>query len=60
LNGQALKQLPNLKEFPKLKILDLGCNKLKKVSPNDLEKNCVSIKLFTRILCQWAFWHPIV
>ncbi|XP_068675137.1 protein phosphatase 1 regulatory subunit 7-like [Montipora foliosa] len=40
LNGQALKQVPNLKEFQKLKILDLGCNKLKELSPNDLEKNC--------------------
>ncbi|KAL9957421.1 hypothetical protein ACROYT_G039054 [Oculina patagonica] len=40
LNGQALEQVPNLKEFPKLKILDLGCNKIKHVSPGDLEKNC--------------------
>lgn len=40
LNGQALEQVPNLKEFPKLKILDLGCNKLKQVFPTDLEKNC--------------------
>ena len=29
-------------QFPKLKILDLGCNKIKHVSSSDLEKNCVS------------------
>lgn len=40
LNGQALEQVPDLKEFPKLKILDLGCNKIKHVSSCDLEKNC--------------------
>lgn len=40
LNGQALEQVPNLKEFRKLKILDLGCNKIKQLSPYDLETNC--------------------
>ncbi|CAH3147164.1 unnamed protein product [Porites evermanni] len=39
LNGQALEQIPSLKEFPKLKILDIGCNRLKQVLPHDLEKN---------------------
>ncbi|KAK2571724.1 Protein phosphatase 1 regulatory subunit 7 [Acropora cervicornis] len=54
LNGQALKQLPNLKEFPKLKILDLGCNKLKNVSPNDLEKNCElkELKLYANAITE--------
>lgn len=33
-------------QFPKLKILDLGCNKIKHVSPSDLEKNCVSKIMF--------------
>ncbi|XP_022800266.1 protein phosphatase 1 regulatory subunit SDS22 homolog isoform X2 [Stylophora pistillata] len=40
LNRQSLEQVPSLKEFPKLKILDLGCNKIKHVMPGDLEKNC--------------------
>lgn len=40
LNRQFLEQVPSLKEFPKLKILDLGCNKIKHVLPGDLEKNC--------------------
>lgn len=54
LNGQALEQLPNLKEFPKLKILDLGCNKLKKISTNDLEKNCElkELKLYANAITE--------
>ena len=46
MNNYSLFVLFSNVQFQKLKILDLGCNKIKHVSSSDLEKNCVSTGKF--------------
>ena len=46
MNNYSLFVLFSNVQFQKLKILDLGCNRIKHVSSSDLEKNCVSTGKF--------------